>query len=169
MSAIQSPPLWGGLGGASNKHFMKAFFQALGNLFSKPVTVRYPFVPTYKPDDFRGLIVHNPDFCNWCRRCEMACPPGAIIFSQAMDSKQTYHYNTHVCIYCGECVRSCPKDGALIQTGEPAKPAIKIQNINNGWAIIVDEALKSRAAFSAEKKRQAAAKSGEEGTKKTEE
>jgi len=163
-----SPLFRGGLGGVSKIHIMKAFFQALGNLFSKPVTVRYPFAPTYKPDDFRGLIVHNPDLCNWCRRCEMACPPGAIIFSQTMDGKQTYHYNTHVCIYCGECVRSCPKDGALIQSGEPAKPVTKIQNINNGWAIIVDDALKGRAEYSAEKKRQSAAKSSEDESKKSE-
>lgn len=144
---------------------MKAFFQALGNLFSAPATVKYPFEPTYKPDDYRGLIVHNPDLCIWCRRCEMACPPGAIIFSQAMDGKQTYHYNRAVCIYCGECVRSCPKDGAIIQTAEPAPPALKEENINKGWAVTVDQALKSRAAYIAEKKRQAAAKAAEEGTK----
>lgn len=148
---------------------MKSFFQALGNLFSKPATVRYPFEPTYKPDDYRGLIVHNPDLCIWCRRCEMGCPPGAIIFSQAMDGQQTYHYNRAVCIYCGECVRVCPKEGAIIQTAEPGKPALKAENINRNWKITVDEALKSRAAYTAEKKRQAAAKASEEGSKKTEE
>jgi len=142
---------------------MKAFFEALGNLFRKPATVKYPFEPTYKPDDYRGLIVHNPDLCIWCRRCEMACPPGSIIFSQAMDSKQTYHYNRALCIYCGECVRVCPKEGALIQTAEPGKPATKEENINNNWKVTVDHALKSRAAFAAEKKKQAAAKASEEG------
>jgi ech hydrogenase subunit F len=142
---------------------MRSFFQALGNLFITPVTVKYPFEKTYKPEDYRGLIVHNPELCNWCRRCEIACPPGAIIFSQAMDGKQTYFYNRHVCIYCGECVRVCPKDGALLQSNEPAGPAIKQENINNGWTVIVDEALKSRAAYTAEKKRQAAAKSPNEG------
>jgi NADH-quinone oxidoreductase subunit I len=85
-----------------------------------------------------------------------------------MDGKQTYHYNTHVCIYCGECVRSCPKDGAILQSGDPAKPATKIHNINNGWAVIVDDALKSRAAYTAEKKRQSAAKASEDESKKSE-
>jgi ech hydrogenase subunit F len=147
---------------------MKAFFTALGNLVSKPATVKYPFEPTYKPDDYRGLIVHNPDLCIWCRRCEMACPPGSIIFSQTMDGKQTYHYNRALCIYCGECVRSCPKDGAIIQTATPGQPAVKEENINNAWKVTVDEAMKSRAAYSAEKKRQAAAKAAEEGDKKSE-
>ncbi len=132
---------------------MKAFANAILNLFKKPATIKYPFEPTYKPDDYRGLIVHNPELCIWCRRCEMACPPKAIIFSQALDGKQTYHYNRAVCIYCGECVRACPKPGALIQSGIPASPATKEENINNSWKITVDEALKSRAAYLAQKKK----------------
>ena len=86
-----------------------------------------------------------------------------------MDGQQTYHYNRAVCIYCGECVRVCPKDGAIIQTATPGSPATKAENINNGWAIIVNDALKGRAAYSAEKKRQAAAKPADDGTKKAEE
>jgi NADH-quinone oxidoreductase subunit I len=148
---------------------MKAFLQALGNLFRTPATVKYPFEPTYKPDDYRGLIAHTPELCIWCRRCELACPPGAIVFSQAMDGQQTYHYNRAVCIYCGECVRVCPKDGAIIQTAIPGSPATKAENINNGWAIIVDSALKSRLAYTTEKKRQAAAKTAEGESKKSEE
>jgi ech hydrogenase subunit F len=167
MNPAKLPP-FGRDGVGINIITMKAFFTALGNLFSKPVTVKYPFVPTYKPDDFRGVIVHNPDLCNWCRRCEMACPPGAIIFSQEMDGKQAYHYSRHVCIYCGECVRTCPKDGSLIQTAEPGKPAIKEDDINNKWTATVDQALKSRAAYMAEKKRQAAAKDKEAGEEKKE-
>ena len=147
---------------------MKAFLQALGNLFRKPVTVQYPFEPTYIPDDYRGLIVHNPDLCIWCRKCEIVCPPKAIVFSQDMEGKQTYHYNRAVCIYCGECVRGCPKDGALLQSAIPAGPAVKAENINNGWKVIFDNALKSRAAYSAERKRLAAAKASEGGEKKTE-
>jgi NADH-quinone oxidoreductase subunit I len=137
---------------------MKAFFNAIANLFRRPATVPYPFAPTYKPDDYRGLIEHHPELCIWCRRCEMACPPGAIIFSQAMDGTQTFHYNRAVCIYCGECVRSCPKPGAIVQTATPAHPALKDENINNSWSITVKQALESRAAYMAEKKRQAAAK-----------
>lgn len=142
---------------------MKAFFEALGNLFKKPATVKYPFEPTYIPDDYRGLIVHNPDLCIWCRKCELICPPGAIVFSQTLDGKQTYHYNRAVCIFCGECARSCPKDGALIQSAQPAKPALKGENINNNWAITVKDALKSRADYLEErKKKQAAAKTADE-------
>ncbi|MBE2231624.1 MAG: 4Fe-4S dicluster domain-containing protein [Chitinophagaceae bacterium] len=137
---------------------MNTFFSAIGNLFKEPVTTKYPFEPTYKPDDYRGLIGFEESLCIWCRRCELACPPGAIVFSQDMEGKQTYHYNRAVCIYCGECVRACPKEGALFQTAEPAPCALKEENINNGWNQLFDEALDSREKFAAEKKRKAAEK-----------
>ena len=105
---------------SANSVNMNSFFSALGNLLKKPVTVKYPFEQTYKPDDYRGLIGFEESLCIWCRRCEAACPPGAIVFSQDMEGKQTYHYNRAVCIYCYECVRSCPKEGAIFQTAEPA-------------------------------------------------
>lgn len=141
------------------KYFtMKTFFKAILNLFKKPVTIKYPFEQTFIPDDYRGMIGFNENLCIWCRRCEMACPPGAIVFSQAMDGKQTYHFNRAVCIYCSECVRACPKEGAIFQTNVPAKCALKEENINNGWNILYGEALMSRAAYAAEKKRLAAEK-----------
>ena len=144
---------------------MKTFFKALGNLFKKPVTVKYPFEQTYIPDDYRGVIHFQEDLCIWCRRCEMVCPPGAIVFSQDLDGKQTYHYNRAVCIFCDECVRTCPKEGALIQTNQPAKFALKKENINNGWNLLYEDALKSRDAYAAEKKRLAAEKAA--ATKQT--
>lgn len=35
---------------------MKTFFKALGNLFKKPITTKYPFEQTYIPDDYRGVF-----------------------------------------------------------------------------------------------------------------
>lgn len=138
---------------------MKTFFSALGNLFKRPVTVKYPFEKTFIPEDYRGVIGFNESLCIWCHRCESACPPGAITFSQDMDGKQRYYYNRAVCIYCEECIRSCPKEGALYQTHQPAQCAVKEDNINNGWNALCEEALQSRAAYAAEKKRLAAEKS----------
>lgn len=136
---------------------MKTFFNSLANVFKSPVTVKYPLQPTFIPDDYRGLIGFNESLCIWCRRCEMVCPPGAIVFSQDMEGKQTYHFNRAVCIYCGECVRTCPKEGAIFQTAEPAPCALKEENINNGWNQLFAEALASRDAYAALKKAKAAA------------
>lgn len=136
---------------------MKTFFNAIGNLFRKPVTIAYPSEKTYLAADYRGLIGFREDLCIWCRRCESVCPPGAIVFSQDMEGRQTYHYNRAVCIFCEECIRTCPKEGALYQTHVPAPCALKEENINNGWNLLFEEALKSREAYAAEKKKRAAA------------
>jgi ech hydrogenase subunit F len=137
---------------------MKTFFKALGNLFKRPVTVKYPFEKTFLPEDYRGVIGFNESLCIWCRRCESACPPGAIVFSQDLDGKQHYYYNRAVCIFCEECIRSCPKEGALFQTHQPALCALKGDNINNAWNALYEESLQSRAVYAAEKKRLAAEK-----------
>ena len=136
---------------------MKSFFNAIGNLFKKPVTTQFPVQQTYIPDDYRGLIVFEESLCIWCRKCEMACPPGAIVFSQDVETgKQEYHYSPYVCIYCKECVRACPAPGALLQSAEPGHPGLKEQNVNNGWNQLFDESLESRSAYAAEKKRKQA-------------
>lgn len=138
---------------------MTTFLKALGNLFRKPATVQYPFEPTYLPDTYRGLIKHNPEKCIGCLKCEMVCPPGAIVFSEIMgEKKKPYHYNTHVCIYCGECVRACPVPGALIQTNEMAPPVTAAAKINHSWNDIVKNAKASREACAAERRKEAAAK-----------
>lgn len=143
---------------------MKTFFRAIGNLFRKPVTVSYPLEKTYIPDDYRGLIGFDENLCIWCRRCEMVCPPGAIVFSQDAEGKQTYHFNRAVCIYCGECVRVCPKEGAIYQTAEPAPCALKAENINNGWNKLFAEAIESRERYAAEKKKKTAEKAAADKT-----
>ena len=136
---------------------MKSFFKAIGNLLRKPVTTPFPAAQTFIPDDYRGLIVFDEPLCIWCRKCEMVCPPGAIVFSQDIETgKQEYHYSPYVCIYCKECVRACPAPGALLQSAEPGHPGLKEQNINNGWNQLFDEALESRATYAAEKKRKQA-------------
>jgi ech hydrogenase subunit F len=137
---------------------MNTFLKALGNLFKRPVTVKYPFEKTFLPKDYRGVIGFNESLCIWCRRCESACPPGAIVFSQDLDGKQHYYYNRAVCIFCEECIRSCPKEGALFQTHQPALCALKGDNINNTWNALYEESLQSRVVYAAEKKRLAAEK-----------
>jgi len=141
---------------------MSAFVTALGNLFKKPATVCYPFEPTYKPTDYRGLIEHVPEVCIWCRRCEIDCLSGAIVFSQDLEGQQTFHYNPYVCIYCGECVAVCPKEGSIFQLAENAAPAVKSQDVNNQWGITFDEAVESRKIYMAEKKRLADLKKAEQ-------
>lgn len=135
-----------------------AFFRALGNMFRTPATVRYPFEQTYKPNDYRGLIEYNESLCIFCRKCEISCPAGAIIFSQCTETgKQTYHYSPTACVYCGECVRACPKPGAIVQSATPGKPVTSAEDPNNRWNATVKSALEGRKVWQEKQKAKALA------------
>jgi len=134
-----------------------AFIQSFKNLFKKPVTKNYPFEPTYKPKDFRGLIKYNEEKCIFCLKCESVCPPQSIIFDQSTeDGKYKYHYNAYLCIYCGECVRACPEpghDGALWQDEEAAKPiAYSKAQVNDDWFTLEKRAEENKIRWKEIKK-----------------
>ncbi len=117
--------------------------ETIKNLFSKPVTVKYPQEPSPPPANYRGLIVYKEELCIFCTKCEMVCPPGAIRFTYGEDGSKKYHYNPYLCIYCGECVRACPKPGCLTQVEKTAPPDSSIPN----WDELERRAEKSKKAF----------------------
>lgn len=141
---------------------IKSMVNALSNMFSKPVTINYPFEKSPKNKEARGLILYDVEKCIFCLNCEVVCPPGAILFTQNRESFEfTYHYNPYLCIYCGECVRACPdKAEALSQCNEKAPPTDD-RNINDRWFTLEIEAKNSKEECKALKKAQkAAAKEG---------
>lgn len=117
--------------------------ETLKNLFSKPVTVKYPQEPSPPPEGYRGLIVYKEDLCIFCTKCELVCPPGAIRFTYSEDGNKKFHYNPYLCIYCGECVRACPKQGCLTQVEDLAPPETVIPD----WDQLEVEAEESKKAF----------------------
>ena len=52
--------------------------EALTQLFSKPSTVQYPFVPAPAKPNYRGRIIFHPDKCINCNMCERVCAGQAI-------------------------------------------------------------------------------------------
>ncbi len=76
------------------------------NLFSKPATTAYPFVPREYPERTRGHVEVNIDECIMCGMCMRSCPPGAIEVKRA---ENTWSINRFDCIQCGYCVEKCPK------------------------------------------------------------
>ena len=87
---------------------------ALKNLFSKPATCAYPFVPAEYPERTRGHIEIDKDNCILCGMCMRSCPPGAIEVSRP-DLK--WSINRFDCIQCGYCVQKCPKKCLSIVPG----------------------------------------------------
>lgn len=133
---------------------LKTMFRNFQNLFKPPLTLEFPAKPNPVPAHYRGLIEFSDEHCIYCDKCEVVCPPQAILFTQNSDGSKVYHYNPYLCIYCSECVRACPKPGeALWQEETLAPPALKAEDVNNRWFIIEKEAQESREAYKQAKRK----------------
>ncbi len=100
-------------------------------LFTRPITVRYPFGPLELPSYFRGRVVIDIDLCRGCGLCVRDCPAFALeleresnalsplVLSHALskvegkaerskghDKFRLIHYPDR-CAYCGQCQDVC--------------------------------------------------------------
>lgn len=96
----------------------KGLFLTLRMLFSKPVTIQYPFERRKVHEGFRGrhALVRDPfsgnDKCIGCMRCTTVCPSRCIhIKREKKENKMVvidYIIDASRCIYCAYCVEACP-------------------------------------------------------------
>ena len=86
-------------------------------LFTKPITVRFPFAPPELPAQFRGKVVIDPALCRGCGLCVRDCPAVALELERESREKfRLIHYYDR-CAYCGQCEASC-KYGAITLNSE---------------------------------------------------
>lgn len=78
----------------------------LKSLFTKPITVKYPFEEPEHPAALRGMVSYDHTDCNYCGVCAKRCPTGCIEVDR---QSQTWSINHFGCIQCASCVRECPK------------------------------------------------------------
>jgi len=78
----------------------------LKNLFSKPATRPYPFVPREYPERSRGHIEIEIEKCIFCGLCSKNCPPRAIKVDRQAGTWEIERFD---CIQCGYCTLKCPK------------------------------------------------------------
>jgi len=93
----------------------------LRTLFTRPITVRYPFAPIELPLAFRGRVVIDPDRCQGCGACVRDCPSNGLVLERTdRSSFRLVHYPDR-CAYCGQCEASCPT-GAIRQVNAFVPP-----------------------------------------------
>lgn len=85
---------------------------ALGHLFKKPATIKYPLGPLKVEDNYRGRLYFNAQDCIGCKLCVRDCPSNAIKINN-VGSKEEKVFEMDLdlgrCIFCAQCAESCPK------------------------------------------------------------
>lgn len=87
---------------------------AMRNLFSPPVTSKYPFAPAQYPQQSRGHIEVNMSKCILCGLCSKHCPTETIVIDR---KAKTWSMNRFDCVQCQNCVNVCPKSALTIVPG----------------------------------------------------
>ena len=86
-------------------------------LFTRPITVRFPFGPLELPPYFRGKVTIEPTLCTGCGACVRDCPAFALeLERESRDEFRLIHYHDR-CAYCGQCQDVC-RQGAIRLTSE---------------------------------------------------
>ncbi len=90
-------------------------------LFTRPITVRYPFGPLELPPYFRGKVIIEPTLCTGCGACVRDCPAFALELERESDAMskaegpkgreefRLIHYHDR-CAYCGQCQDVCRQE-----------------------------------------------------------
>ena len=76
------------------------------NTLATPATRRFPAVQREPFPGTRGHIRMDSDCCIFCKRCEIHCPPDAIVVDR---QDRTWILDPNRCIVCGKCVEVCPR------------------------------------------------------------
>jgi NADH-quinone oxidoreductase chain I len=86
------------------------------NLFSKPMTVRFPHESIPIPDGYRGEHTYDIDKCISCGLCAKICPNRAIEMIEVSNKYKNKYPKKYPkidlgkCCFCGLCEDICPKD-----------------------------------------------------------
>ena len=86
------------------------------NLFSKPMTVKFPNESIPIPDKYRGEHKYDIDKCISCGLCAKICPNRAIEMVEVSKKYKDKYPKKYLkidlgkCCFCGLCEDICPKD-----------------------------------------------------------
>ncbi len=99
--------------------------EMIRNLFSKPVTICYPYEKVPVPEGFRGRVELIDENCIGCGRCTRVCPAEAIVMIEGpremevkgkkLMRKKKPQVAIYRCIRCGLCEEYCPQEPKAIR------------------------------------------------------
>jgi NADH-quinone oxidoreductase chain I len=96
------------------------FPKLLKNMFSKPMTVRFPHESIPIPDKYRGEHKYDIDKCISCGLCAKICPNRAIEMVELSKKHRSKYQKTYPkidlgkCCFCGLCEDICPNDSITL-------------------------------------------------------
>ncbi len=101
----------------------RGLFIILRNIYSRKVTLNYPFEKGALSTRFRGehalrRYAKGGERCIACKSCEVICPAWAITIDSALyenGKRKTTRYDIDMtkCIYCGFCQEACPVEAIV--------------------------------------------------------
>lgn len=101
----------------------RGLYYVIKNIFTRKVTLNYPFEKASISGRFRGehalrRYSNGEERCISCKLCEVVCPALAITIDSKMQlngSRQTTRYDIDMtkCIFCGLCQEACPVDAIV--------------------------------------------------------
>ncbi len=103
-------PIWIG-----DKMKMGAIPKVIRNMFSKPITTRFPYESNPIPDGYRGEHSFDIDKCKSCGLCSKICPNRAIEMVE-VSGKRMPLIHLDSCIFCYVCVENCPRNAIVEST-----------------------------------------------------
>lgn len=95
-------------------------FEVIKNLFSRPMTVRFPWQSIPILDGYRGEPIFDINSCTSCRLCARICPDRAIEMVAAPDEYKNRYPGKYPridigkCCFCGLCQDICPEGGITL-------------------------------------------------------
>jgi len=99
---------------------LKILPQLFKNLFSKPMTVKFPHESIPIAENYRGEHEYHIDKCISCGLCAKICPNMAIEMVETSEENKEKYPKKYVkidlgkCCFCGLCEDICPKDAIIL-------------------------------------------------------
>ena len=104
---------------------MNIFHLIFDNLRQGTVSYRLPHHHQCTSDQYRGVIVNDPERCVGCGQCAYVCPSDAIEVKRSGDT-YSWAYDPGKCAFCGRCIERCKPHSLSIESKLP--PLYSTQN-----------------------------------------